>query len=95
MQFADALTGWLGPYHDFMRPPAATVVAEAARITEQKTGGHQIKSLTAPQNGAANGNGNGSTKKTEEPPEVKEAPEIAFKFFDGVYYPIGGPTMAD
>lgn len=80
IQFADALTGWLQPYHDFIRPPPAAVLAEAARITEQKTGGHQIKSLATPPNGTV---ANGHSKKDEEPPAVKEPPEVALKFFDG------------
>ena len=81
MQFVDALTEWLGPWHDFLRPPPSAVLAEAARITEQKTGGHQIKSLAPPP--GTNGNANGHAKKDEEAPPVTEAPELAFTFFDG------------
>ena len=80
VHFADALTQWLGPHHDFLRPPAAAVLAEAARITEQKTGG-QLKGVVPPPNGSTNGHTN--YKKDEEPPAIKEPPQLAFTFFDG------------
>lgn len=81
VQFVDSLTEWLGPWHDFLRPPPSVVLAEAAKMTEQKTGGQQIKSLILPPN--ANGSANGHSKKDEEAPPVKEGPELAVSFFDG------------
>ena len=36
------MSEWLTPYHDYTRPPPSAVLAEAAKITEQKTG-HTLK----------------------------------------------------
>jgi len=79
--YATALSDWLVPYHDHIRPPAAAVLAEAAKQTELKTG-HPLKGLDIPQkNGSAT---NGHAKKDEEPPATKEAPEIVTDFFDNM-----------
>lgn len=75
--YADALTEWLEPYHDHVRPPPAVVLAEAAKQTELKTG-HPLKGVEIP---LQNGNFNG--KKDEEAPPIKEAPELVSKFFEG------------
>ncbi|EKM55336.1 uncharacterized protein PHACADRAFT_143536 [Phanerochaete carnosa HHB-10118-sp] len=76
LDFATALSEWLGPHHDYIRPPPSVVLAEAARQTELKLG-HQPKGLTLPENGS-----NGDAKKDYEPPVVQDPPEIALNFFD-------------
>ncbi|KLO04672.1 actin cytoskeleton organization protein [Schizopora paradoxa] len=81
--FSMALCEWLAPYHDHARPPPAVVLAEASKQTELLKSGKAGKVL--PQNG---GNGsatvasNGHKKGSEEPPAVKEPPELVVKFFD-------------
>ncbi|GJE87141.1 N-acetyltransferase B complex non catalytic subunit-domain-containing protein [Phanerochaete sordida] len=76
LEFSTALSEWLGPHHDYIRPPPSAVLAEAARQTELKLG-HQPKGLTLPENGA-----NGDVKKDCDPPVVQDPPEIALQFFD-------------
>ncbi len=76
--YASALSEWLTPYHDYARPPPSVVLAEAAKLTEQKTG-HTLKGLELPPDAATNGNG----KKDEEPPAVVEPPASISKHFDG------------
>nr|ATU82292.1 alpha-actin cytoskeleton organization protein [Macrocybe gigantea] len=75
--FAYALATWLGPYHDYIRPPAVVVLAEAAKQTEQKTG-HPLKGvdLQALNGAATNG------KKDEECPPPTDAPDIVHGHFD-------------
>lgn len=80
LEFSTGLSEWLGPHHDYIRPPAATVLAEAARQTELKIG-HQPKGLTFSENGSSNG----SSKKDEEPPVVQDPPDIVLTFFDGTW----------
>lgn len=81
MNYATALADWLEPYHDHARPPPSVVLAEAAKLAEQKTG-HPLKGVEIPpKNG--NGNANGSAKKDEEAPPITEAPELVVRFFDG------------
>ncbi|EEB93072.1 hypothetical protein MPER_08323, partial [Moniliophthora perniciosa FA553] len=75
VQFADALSDWLEPYHDYARPPPAVVLAEAARLTEKKTG-FPLKGVEIPPQ-----NGN-SYKKDEEPPAVVDPPEAIVQFFE-------------
>jgi N-terminal acetyltransferase B complex non-catalytic subunit len=78
LNFADALSSWLEPYHTHARPPPAVVLAEAAKQTERKTG-HVSKTLDSlPRHGSTT---NGR-KKDEEAPTVKEHPEILTLFFD-------------
>lgn len=76
--YATALSEWLTPYHDYARPPPSVVLAEAAKLTEQKTG-HTLKGLELPPDAVANGN----WKKDEEPPAVVEPPSSISKHFDG------------
>ncbi|KDQ60955.1 hypothetical protein JAAARDRAFT_31952 [Jaapia argillacea MUCL 33604] len=75
MNYATAMADWLQPYHDYVRPPPAAVLAEASKQTELRTGrplqGVEIPELT-----------NGSFKKDEEAPPVKDSPEILSTFFD-------------
>ncbi len=83
-EFSMALCEWLAPHHDYARPPAAVVLAEASRQTELLKAGKAGKVL--PHNGgnvSASAGSNGHKKGSEEPPVVKEPPEIVVKFFDG------------
>ncbi|KAK7054789.1 mitochondrial distribution and morphology [Paramarasmius palmivorus] len=75
IQFADTLSNWLEPYHDYARPPPSVVLAEAARLTEKKTG-FPLKGVEIPPQ-----NGN-SHKKEEDPPTVVDAPEFITQFFE-------------
>ena len=74
--YATALSEWLTPYHDYARPPPSAVLAEAAKLTEQKTG-HTLKGLDLPPDA-----GNGHAKKDEEPPAVVEPPTAISQHFD-------------
>ena len=78
LEFTAALADWLEPYHDYIRPPAATVLAEAVKLTELKIG-HPLKGLELPALQGTNGN----AKKDEEPPSIKEPPSIVSRFFNG------------
>ncbi|KAI0748133.1 N-acetyltransferase B complex non catalytic subunit-domain-containing protein [Daedaleopsis nitida] len=75
--YATALSEWLTPYHDYARPPPSAVLAEAAKLTEQKTG-HPLKGLELPPDAGANGH----SKKDEEPPAVVEPPAAISQHFD-------------
>ncbi|KAK0463946.1 actin cytoskeleton organization protein [Desarmillaria tabescens] len=77
IRYADVLADWLEPYHDYVRPPPAVVLAEAAKQTELKTG-HPLKGIEIPVlDGLSNGH-----KKDEEAPPVTEAPAELMTFFD-------------
>ena len=76
--YASALSEWLTPYHDYARPPPSVVLAEAAKMTEQKTG-HPLRGLEISPEMLANG----SAKKDEEPPAVVEPPAAISGYFDG------------
>ncbi|KAH9935019.1 N-acetyltransferase B complex non catalytic subunit-domain-containing protein [Fomitopsis serialis] len=78
LEYATALSNWLAPFHDYIRPPPAAVLAEAAKQTELKTG-FPLKGYEPPKNGTAT---NGHAKKAEEPPTLADTPEIVNKFFD-------------
>ncbi|CCM04607.1 uncharacterized protein FIBRA_06789 [Fibroporia radiculosa] len=79
LEFGTALADWLAPYHDYVRPPASAVLAEAAKQTELKTG-HPLKGLDLPpKNGSTT---NGHIKKEEDPPAASEPPEVVVQFFD-------------
>jgi len=73
--YVTALASWLEPYHNHTRPPAAAILAEAAKSTGAKLSN---KSVNPPNESSVNGH----TKKEVEAPSVKEAPEIISKFFD-------------
>ncbi|CAL1704660.1 unnamed protein product [Somion occarium] len=77
-EYTLALSEWVGPYHDYVRPPPSALLAEAAKSNDLKPG-HPLKSMAAAANGSAT---NGHSKKDEEPPAVKESPELIPKFFD-------------
>jgi len=76
IDYITAVANWLEPYHNYIRPSPAAVLAEAAKHTGSKT----LKAVEPPpQNGPAT---NGYAKKDEEAPPVKESPEIVSRFFD-------------
>ena len=75
VEYANSLADWLECYHDYIRPPASVVLAEAAKQTELKTG-HPLKGIEIPLT-----NSNGSYKKEEEAPAIQEPPEIVTNFF--------------
>lgn len=78
-----ALCEWLGPYHDYTRPPPSTVLAEAAKHTEGKASRRYVESLTLGE-GAVDKEKERERKRSEEPPPaVVEPPEGIAKFFDG------------
>ncbi|KAI0807388.1 N-acetyltransferase B complex non catalytic subunit-domain-containing protein [Fomes fomentarius] len=76
--YATALSEWLTPYHDYARPPPSAVLAEAAKLTEQKTG-HPLKGLELPPDA-----GNGYAKKDEEPPAVVDPPAAISQHYDAL-----------
>jgi N-terminal acetyltransferase B complex non-catalytic subunit len=84
IDYATKLADWIEPYHDHIRPAPATVLAEAARQTELKTG-HSLKRLNGSTNGNENTKKEGDEyKKEKEPPVVKEAPAGISKYFEGM-----------
>ena len=82
-----ALCDWLSPYHDHTRPPPETVLAEATKAQELQRNGKGAaaasKGARASPNGSPSPPTNGQRKINEEPPPVKEAPEIVLGHFDG------------
>lgn len=82
-EYAMSLCDWLEPYHDYARPPPEVVLAEAAKLAEKAN--RAIKPISRNPSPP-----NGHTKKNEEPPAVKEAPEDIMQYFDGIYIvPLG------
>ncbi|TFY83713.1 hypothetical protein EWM64_g296 [Hericium alpestre] len=78
--YATDLANWLAPYHDHTRPPPATVLAEAIKQSEQKTG-RPLRGIDIP---AGNGHANGNGKKPEDAPAVTEPPLSLVAFFDSM-----------
>ena len=76
-EFGHALSAWLRPYHNYARPPASVVLADAAKQAALR-GGQPLKGVEIPTNGSTPEH----VKKDDEPPAVKEPPEIIIKFFD-------------
>jgi N-terminal acetyltransferase B complex non-catalytic subunit len=78
-----ALSEWLAPYHDHVRPPPAVALAQATRAQETKLGKKQpsVEALKL-GNGDANGNGH-DLKKCEEPPAITDPPLVVLSFFGG------------
>jgi len=76
--YAMAVAGWLEPYHNHIRPSPAAVLSGAKQ-------NHGPKALKAAELPTQNGSGtNGHTKRDEEAPPIKEAPELVSQFFDGM-----------
>ncbi|KAJ3875923.1 actin cytoskeleton organization protein [Lentinula edodes] len=77
ISYTDALTEWLEPFHDHVRPPASVVLADVAKNTELKTGlPLRGVDITPPLNG--------HVKKEEETPPITDAPEDLIKFFENM-----------
>lgn len=76
------IADWLEPHHNFVRPPPAIVLAEAAKQTELRTG-HPLKGIDIPQitNGASN-------KKDEDAPPITDAPPEIGEFFSSKLCPL-------
>ncbi|KIY72188.1 actin cytoskeleton organization protein [Cylindrobasidium torrendii FP15055 ss-10] len=83
VHYADALANWLGPHHDHVRPHPSVVLAEAAKLSEAKTG-QKFKGIDIPPP-PANGNG----KKEEDAPPVTEPPSELLAFFDEMHARFG------
>jgi len=73
LEYVAALSAWLEPHHNYLRPPPAVVLAEATKNSGTKTtrGADQVAVTT----------GNGHAKKDEEAPPIKDAPELVLEFF--------------
>lgn len=67
LDYVSALSDWLEPHHNHVRPSPAAVLAEA---TKNSAG---AKTVVA--------SGNGHAKKDEEAPTIKDAPESVTGFF--------------
>ena len=74
-EFTSAIAEWLEPFHNHIRPSPATVLADAMKQNELKTG-KPLRGIELPAE-------NGSTEQ-KEPPQVAPPPEIVTTFFDGV-----------
>ena len=73
-EFASAIAEWLEPFHDHIRPSPATVLADAMKQNELKTG-KPLRGIELPAE-------NDSIEQ-KEPPQVTPPPEIVTNFFDG------------
>jgi len=73
-EFVSAIAEWLEPFHDHIRPSPATVLADAMKQNELKTG-KPLRGIEIPAE-------NGSTEQ-KEPPQVTSPPETVTTFFDG------------
>jgi N-terminal acetyltransferase B complex non-catalytic subunit len=78
-EFASAIAEWLEPFHNHIRPSPATVLADAMKQNELKTG-KPLRGIELPAE-------NDSTEQ-KEPPQVMPPPEIVTAFFDGTKRPI-------
>lgn len=73
-EFASVIAEWLEPFHDHIRPSPATVLADAMKQNELKTG-KPLRGIELPAE-------NGSTEQ-KEPPQVTPPPDLVATFFDG------------
>ena|ERR1700722_3875805 len=84
VEYTTALADWLEPYHDYIRPPATAILADAVKQSETKGG-----SLLKKSNGSLNANElpnipvDETKKKEREVPVAKEAPLNLVDFFQG------------
>ena len=73
-EFASAIAEWLEPFHDHIRPSPATVLADAMKQSELKTG-KPLRNIEIPAEDGSN--------DQKEPPQVTPPPGIVTTFFDG------------
>jgi N-terminal acetyltransferase B complex non-catalytic subunit len=73
-EFASAIAEWLEPFHDHVRPSPATVLADAMKQNELKTG-KPLRGIELPVEDGSN--------DQKEPPQVTPPPETVTTFFDG------------
>ena len=73
-EFTSAIAEWLEPFHDHVRPSPATVLADAMKQNELKTG-KPLRGIELPVENGLN--------EQKEPPQVTPPPEIVTTFFDG------------
>lgn len=73
-EFTSAIADWLGPFHDHIRPSPATVLADAMKQSELKTG-KPLRNIEIPAEDGSN--------DQKEPPQVTPPPGIVATFFDG------------
>ena len=73
-EFTSAVAEWLEPFHDHIRPSPATVLADAMKQSELKTG-KPLRNIEIPAEDVPN--------DQKEPPQVTPPPEIVTTFFDG------------
>ena len=78
-EFTSAIAEWLEPFHDHIRPSAATVLADAMKQSELKTG-KPLRNIEIPTEDGSN--------DQKEPPQVTPPPGIVANFFDGGWLPI-------
>lgn len=72
-EFTSAIAEWLEPFHNHVRPSPASVLADAMKQNELKTG-KPLRGIELPAE-------NGSNEQ-KEPPQVTPPPEIVITFFD-------------
>ena len=77
-EYATALCDWLAPYHEYSRPPADAVLAEADKQSQLRAKGINPSFSDGPITVT-----NGIVKKDEEPPAVVEPPAAISGYFDG------------
>ena len=77
-EYATALCDWLAPYHEYSRPPADAVLAEADKQSQLRAKGINPSFSDGPITVT-----NGIVKKDEEPPAFQEPPTSLVDYFDG------------
>ncbi|KAF9792094.1 actin cytoskeleton organization protein [Thelephora terrestris] len=72
-EFTSAIAEWLEPFHNHVRPSPTTVLADAMKQNELKTG-KPLRGIELPAEDGSN--------EQKEPPQVTPPPEIVTVFFD-------------
>ena len=82
-EFTSAIAEWLEQFHDHVRPSPATVLADAMKQNELKTG-KPLRGIELPVEGS---------NEQKETPQVTPPPEIVATFFDGARRPIRAKSL--
>lgn len=82
-EFTSAIAEWLEQFHDHVRPSPATVLADAMKQNELKTG-KPLRGIELPVEGS---------NEQKETPQVTPPPEIVATFFDGTRRPIRAKSL--